>query len=1342
MNNVADFYPLSPMQEGMLFHTLLAPGTGVYVTQASCRLQGGLNLEAFEQTWQQIMKRHTALRTCFVWEELERPIQVVQKQVDLAIEHHDWRDLSPSEQGDRLRSLIQSHRIDGFTLSESPLMRLALAALASDAYYFVWTWHHLLLDGWSVRILMDEFLTIYAARCEGRTVRLGRARPFRDYIAWLQQQDLEQAEEFWRSMLKGFSAPTPLAIERTPDTAVSPEEGYSNQQVELSKSVAVAIQQFARRSKLTLNTVMQGVWALLLGRYSGEEDVVFGSAVSGRPADLPGVELMIGLFINTILVRVRISQEATVEAWLKQLQAEQVKARKYEYSPLVQVQGWSEVPRGLPLFESILVFENFLMEAPAAEPDPGQDHGLRMDMPGNFEQSNLPLTLTVSAGSTMIVNIGYDRRRFEPDAIARVLDHFRTLLEAIVVDPLQKIADLSLLAEAERLRLLVEFNDTRADYPAHLCLHELFEEQVRRAPSAIALSFEGRDITYEDLNRRANQLAHYLRRLGVGPEVKVGISVERTPEMVAGLLGILKAGGAYVPLDPSYPKERLEYMLGDSRATMLVASKRLLERFSGHNVRAICLEEEGPAIAEESDQNPRSGVTGDNLAYVIYTSGSTGKPKGVQIEHRKVVNFLSAMRREPGLRESDAMLAVTTVSFDIAALEIFLPLAVGGRVIVASGEVASDGVRLAAELKESGALIMQATPATWRMLLEAGWQGNGRLKILCGGEALGRDLAKELLERGAEVWNLYGPTEATIWTTVYKLDGGSGAVSIGRPISNTTAYVLDRQLRPAPVGVPGDLYIGGEGLARGYLNQPAATGEKFIPDPFSQVPGARLYQTGDRARFLPSGNIEFLGRIDHQVKVRGFRIEPAEVEAAIEQYPGARKSVVVASDVSGDKRLVAYVACDEQRPAVEEIRSFLKDKLPDYMVPSLFIMLSDLPLTPAGKVDRRALPAPDLTRPELVKPFVAPRDAIELELASIWEEILGTSPVGVTDNFFDLGGHSLLAVRLMGRIQKQFGKKLPLATLIQEGTIEQLAGTLRQQDEQLAWTPLVAIQGNGTKRPFFCVHPIGGHVLCYVDLSKRLGEDQPFYGLQAPDLIESSEDEVTIEAMAAHYLNAIRAVQPRGPFQIGGWSFGGVVAFEMAQQLRAQGEEVALLALLDTWKPINGPELPDDATLLVELALERARQDGKELSLTPDDIRPLGADEQLGSVLAQLKELEVIPPEIDVEWGRRFLNGYKARRFAVQTYEALEYSGKITLFRSTETEAVTLESIEQAGVDIYDPTRGWGELCSQPLDIHTVPGYHEMICSEPYVRVLAERMGESIEKASGLGAEITRSVAS
>jgi len=1050
MKNIEDIYPLSPMQQGMLFHSLYAPETGVYFEQSSWTLRGDLDISAFERAWQRVVDRHSALRTAFLWEDLDEPLQVVHWWVELPLEKHDWRGLSKTEQEERFEALLETDRERGFELSEAPLMRLALIRTAEDTYHFVWSLHHLLLDGWSQPIIFQEVLASYEAFQQGQHISLPPSRPYRDYIAWLQQQDMAEAEAFWQRTLKGFTAPTPLVVGRAPESGPAPEEDYTVQQTLLPATTMAALQALAQQHQLTLNTLVQGAWALLLSRYSGEEDVLFGATVSGRPADLPGAESMVGLFINTLPVRVQVRPEASVLSWLKELQARQAELRQYEYSPLVEIQGWSDVPRDLPLFESLLVFENYPMDDTVRP----QEASLKIERGHSFTRTNYPLTVAVSPGRQIGLEVGYDCHRFDAGTIRRMVGHLRTLLEGMAADPEQQVSTLPLLTDAERQQLLVEWNATQAEYPQDRCVHEVFEAQVARTPDAVAVVFEDQHLTYVELNQRANQLAHYLQKLGAGPEAPVGICVERSLEMVIGMLGILKAGSAYVPMDPTNPQERLTFMLKDTQVMVLLTQEHLNQRISkSANRQTICLDADWEEITRESKENPISGATAENLAYVIYTSGSTGRPKGVLLEHRGFCNQVVGWARHFEIKPGDRLLQFLSFGFDGSIVEFFPTLVSGATLHLIPRQMTLSLPDLHQLLQEQKITTLTMTPSALVVLpsedlpfLET---------VISGGEKCTKEVAVRWAS-GRRFANVYGPTEATVtaaWYDVDELQDEGADIPIGCPFSNIRLYVLDTHLSPVPIGVPGELYIGGVGVARGYLNRPKLTSERFIPDPFAPPysppasgggwggAGARLYKTGDLVRYLPNGNIEFLGRVDRQVKIRGFRIELGEIEAVLNRHPAVREAVALArEDEPGKKYLAAYVVPEsEAEPNVSELRDYLKKRLPAYMVPSAFVVLETLPLMPSGKVDRRALPAPDGARPDLETTYVAPRTPVEEGLVDLWAQVLGVERVGVHDNFFDLGGHSLLATQLVSRVREVFQVEVLLRDIFEAPTVVGLA---------------------------------------------------------------------------------------------------------------------------------------------------------------------------------------------------------------------------------------------------------------------------------------------------------------
>ncbi|HEX4499521.1 MAG TPA: amino acid adenylation domain-containing protein [Thermoanaerobaculia bacterium] len=1045
--DVEDVYALSAMQEGILFHCLYSRESSLYVTSFACQLSR-LDAPAFESAWQEVVDRHPVLRTGFCWEGLDQPVQVVARKVELAWERQDWRGLSPADQEERLTRVLLGEPSRLRPLTRAPLLRLALFQVGEGAFHFVFSHHHLILDGWSLPLLLQEVFTFYSARREGWSITLPRPRPFRDYIAWLGEQDLARAEEYWRGVLAGFSAPTVLAIDR--GGAGAPVEETAYHDLRLPESAANALRSFARRHQLTLNTLVQGAWALLLARYSGEEDVVFGSVVSGRPPSLAGVESMVGVFINTLPARARISPERPLLPWLRELQEAQAEMRRFEYSPLAQVQRWSAVDRGLPLFESILVFESY--QAP--------DEALRR-AGGNLEigdtrsdlTTSYPLLLSATPGDALDLNLSYDRRRFHGSDTAGLLERWGRALAAfstISVDSTLSAGSLSLLATAERHQLLHEWNDAAAGGRGGLLLHERIAAQAARTPDAVAVVGEETSLSYAELHRRAGRLASGLRRLGVGPETRVGIAAERSPEMMVGLLGILQAGGAWVPLDPSYPAERLAFMLADARVPVLLTQRRLLAGLPGAASARVLLLDDSDFDSEAdfetgagADPGPApAALDPDQLAYVIYTSGSTGRPKGVMNSHRGIVNRLLWMQEAYNLLPEDRVLQKTPFSFDVSVWELFWPLLNGACLVMARPGGHQDPAYLAAVIAERGVTTVHFVPSLLGPFLEERDLDRCRSlrRVIASGEALPPDLRQRFLERlgdRAELHNLYGPTEAAVDVTAWTCRPGDPArsVPIGRPVANTRIHLLDARLEPVPAGLPAELYIGGVQVARGYLGRPDLTAERFVPDPFGE-PGARLYRTGDLARHLPDGAIDFIGRDDGQIKLRGFRIELGEIEAALAEHPAVRAAAVLAREEGGSRRLIAYVAAAGASAA--ELRRFLSVRLPDYMVPAVLVFLTALPLTPAGKVDRRALPAPDGGRAAVESPFAAPGSPVEETLAAVWAGVLGLDRVGIHDSFFELGGDSILSIQVVARAQ-QAGLRLTPQQIFERRTISALA---------------------------------------------------------------------------------------------------------------------------------------------------------------------------------------------------------------------------------------------------------------------------------------------------------------
>ncbi|MDZ8188239.1 MAG: amino acid adenylation domain-containing protein [Nostoc sp. ChiSLP02] len=1053
--------PLSYAQQRLWFLDQLESNSVLYNLPIGLRLLGTLNVAALEQSLQELIDRHEVLRTNFVTFD-EKPTQIIQTQTNWTVAVVDLQHLLLTEQQTAAQKLLEQKAIEPFDLAHDALIRATLIVLSPNEHWLLVCMHHIVSDGWSIGVFVQELQALYNAYSIGQpSPLLPLPIQYADFAIWqrqwLQGEVLQNHLSYWEKQLANAPTFLPLPTDR-PRPAVQTFNG-SYHVFTLSVELTQRLLELSQQQGCTLFMTLLAAYNTLLYRYTGQEDILVGTPIANR--DRTEIEGLIGFFVNTLVMRTDLAGNPSFDELLLRLRETAFGAYAHQDLPFEMLVEALQPERDLshtPLFQVMFV----LLNAPMSEIELTQ-----LSVSGlPIEITTAKFDLTLSMENTPNGLFGwweYNTDLFDSSTIERMTGHFVTLLEAIMANPSERISQLPMLTATEQQQLLVEWNDTQIDYPQDKCIHQLFEEQVERTPDAIAVVFENQQLTYQELNTRANQLAHYLQSLGVGADALVGICVERSLEMVVGLLGILKAGGTYVPLDPEYPQQRLRFILEDAQVSVLLSQHHLVEKLPECQAQLVSLDTNWQLISQLTQENPVADVQASNLAYVIYTSGSTGQPKGVQISHKSVSNFLSAMQQRPGITKQDTLLAITTISFDIAALEIFLPITVGACLVIASRNATLDGRELFDLLVKSKATIMQATPATWRLLLDSNYQFSN-LKILCGGEALPWDLVNQLVDKSASLWNLYGPTEATIWSSVCQLESNESLISIGRPIGNTQIYILDQNLQPVPIGVPGELHIGGAGLARGYLNRPELTQEKFIPNPFEKAGGSKLYKTGDLARYLPDGKIEYLGRIDNQVKIRGFRIELGEIEAALSQHPHVQASCVIArEDVRGDKRLVAYIVPQPQvKLIIRELRSDLKKKLPEYIVPSAIVILESLPLTPNGKIDRRALPAPQASS-ELLEKYVAPRTPIEEVLALIWQQVLKVELVGRHDNFFELGGHSLLATQLISRVRTSLKVELPLRSLFAAPTIAELAPSIQQlqkQDLELVAPPILPRIGN------------------------------------------------------------------------------------------------------------------------------------------------------------------------------------------------------------------------------------------------------------------------------------------
>jgi amino acid adenylation domain-containing protein len=1033
-------FRLSPQQKHLWLLQQAAPSL-LYRTQCAVLIKGNLNPKILKIALQNVVNRHEILRTTFHrLPAMTIPLQVINDRIILSIHNLDLSGLDTQEQEVRIEALFQEVGQLPFDFEQGPLLHISLVILSPSNHVLLVSSPALCADTAALKNLVREISRVYAGCLHNEKLS---DEPIQ-YICvseWhnelLEAEEAEIGREYWRTKnISNF-----LTLKLPFENQTSGKPGFDPQifTVTINPDLVAKIEALVSEYDTSAPAFLLVCWQILLWRLTGQSDIMVGTACDGRAdEELKGA---LGLFTKYLPIHCHLEENLQFSEVLEQV--DEAIREAYEWQECFaweQILGGADNVTGSSFFPFCFDFEEQLSG------DFSTDVSFSIyKQYACVDRFKVKLSC-VRRHDSLIAEFHYDFELFLVEDIKRLTCQFHTLLESVINKPKAAIIELEILSNVERQQLLVEFNNTKSDYPKNKCLHQLFEEQVEHTPGNIAVVFEDQQLTYTELNARANQLAHHLQKLGVRPEVLVAICVERSLEMVIGLLGVLKAGGAYLPVDPTYPKERLAFMLEDAQTLVLLTQQRLLGNLPEHGAHVVCLDTGCEIMDRESEENPVSGVATDNLAYVIYTSGSTGRPKGVMISHRAICNHMFWLQMSFALTEADKVLQKTPFSFDASIWEFYAPLLVGAQLLMARPGGHQDSFYLVKVIRDQKVTTLQLVPSLLRMLLEEGGIETCKSlrRLLCGGEGLPVDLQERFFANlDAELHNLYGPTEACIDATYWTCKRGSHlqTVPIGRPIANTQVYILDRHLQPVPIGIPGELHIGGAGLARGYLNRPDLTEEKFIPNPFSDEPGARLYKTGDLARYLSDGNIQFLGRLDHQVKIRGFRIELGEIEAVLAQHPAVRATVVMArEDQPGYKHLVAYVVPNQKQvPTSSELRSFLKEKLPEYMVAAAFVLLDALPLTPNGKVDRRALPTPDGARLEVEETFVPPRTPVEEILAEIWSEVLGLERVGIYDNFFELGGHSLLATQVISRAREAFQVELSLRSLLEKPTVVSLA---------------------------------------------------------------------------------------------------------------------------------------------------------------------------------------------------------------------------------------------------------------------------------------------------------------
>jgi amino acid adenylation domain-containing protein len=1291
--------PASASQLRIWYMHQLSPDSAAYNIAAPIRFTGPLNKDALARSLRELIRAHESLRTTFRGAE-GTPVQIISEALDLAIPETDLRKVPVEFRIKVAKRILSAESQRSFDLAKGPLIRVLLIRIGDEDHVLLLNMHHVISDQWSLAVIAREVTALYNHFCKSTSLPKDELRAqYADFAIWqhnwLTRERLDAQLAYWKTQLADL---VPLALPTDhPRPSVQTFHGAYHT-IELSSPLMDALKRHAAEENASLYMLFLAAFKVLLCRYTGQEDIAIGSPIANRSR--LEWERVVGTFINILVLRTNISGNPTFRQVLRRVRQVVLEAFTNSDAPfetLVKELQSGRDPSRSPLVQVLFNFQSTAV---------GNINLLDLSwVPFEIEQSSaqFDLSITIDPEVTRKILIAYNTDLYKAETVIRMLQHYQTLLEAIAADPDQILSNVTIVRERERRQLLLEWNQTEADFP-QICIHQLFEEQAHKSPDSVAVIFGGEQISYRELEQRANQAAWHLSVMGVRSGILVAVCIERSVDLIAALLGVLKAGGAYLPIDPNYPAERIDFMLEDSGAAILLTQEKLLKDLSHKAHSTLCFDAIARDLIVESVRANSLSQQCD-LAYVIYTSGSTGKPKGVEIEHRSVVNFLNSMRKKLGVSERDVMLSVTTVSFDISVLEFFLPLTLGGRVIITPREIAVDAKRLKLQIETSGVTVMQATPTTWRMLTEAGWRGFDRFKVLCGGESLPLDLAHQLLRAGNIIWNLYGPTETTVWSTACQIEPNCERVSIGKPIDNTRVYILDRNMEPVPAGIIGELYIGGVGVARGYLKHPELTAQKFLPDPYGDDPNARLYKTGDLGRYVSGGNIEHLGRMDAQLKIRGHRIEPGEIEAKLREYPEVTDALVVEMEFApGEKRLVAYVVA--RASEYHQLRNFLLRKLPEHMVPSAIVRLQALPIAPGGKLNRQALPVPSPRDWCSKKAFVAPRDRLELQLAQIWRLIIGLKSVGVLDNFFELGGHSLSVIRVIAAIKKQLGVDLPVAALFAAPTIEQLAVVIRSEGWVAPRNCIFEIKPGGSKPPLFLVG------FGFAGLQTYLDAEQPVYGLSLLGLLDTQVKPTSIREIAASFIESIRTVQPNGSYYLAGYSAGGLIAFEVAHLLVSEGEKIGLLALLDTYGP-KSRRLPFLQRLPAHWRALKCREHHERVAYLAftlchnvnkvwnQVVSSISSSSSVQSVALASKNLSKI---------------YDA---AFREYMPEVFPGRGVLLRSKVPKATCYN----------DADRGWSDMFMKGLEVHEVTGDHRTMLQEPYVRDVATRLNECLRTA-------------
>ncbi len=1309
---VVDAYGLTAMQEGMLYHSVADPGVGVYVNQIVTPVSGDLDPELLRASWASVVARHDTLRTAFVWDGLDDPLQVVRAEVEHPWEHIDLTGVPDADRDGEITRILASDRDQGFDLAAAPLSRMLLIRTGDQQWEWVWSFHHLIVDGWSAQVLLDELFGTYRASADGRPLTLPDPPPYRDFVAYYLDRDTEAERDYWTRKLAGYAAPLDLSVPGLPASEGS--TGYRTEYRSLDQAMSDDLAALARSHQVTLNTVFVAIWALVVGRWARTKDVVFGTTVAGRPPGLDNAERATGLFINTLPTRVSLQPAQRLGALLNDIQTGQLDDRRHELASLADMQRWSDVPGGESLFESIVVFENY-------PPGGGRRLGdsITLGPARHIEQSNYPVAVLVIPGDEIRLGVVHDRSRFSEAAVDALFAQLVAVARAFIADPDGTLSGFSLVGPSDvaRIAALSRGPDLTAD-PRTVV--EMIDDVAARHPDRQAVASSGRSLTYSDLDAASSQLARRLVRAGVASGAPVGLHLPRSADLVVAILGILKAGAAYVPLDPTYPRAHVTGLIEATGIGTIVSDSPLADSLAealGDAADLVLVdrhEADDPAVELPS-------VSFDDLAYVIHTSGSTGRPKGVMVSHRSLA--ASTIARSPHYGEPvGRFLLLSSYAFDSSVAGIFWTLTTGGALVLPEPGLEQDVDALLALAAHEQVTHTLCLPTLYQVLLDHAVRGElASLQVaVVAGEACPAGVLASHLERGgrAELHNEYGPTEATVWCTAHRAharDVGR-ALPIGRPIAGAEIHLLDAYGNRVPLGFAGELCVSGAGVALGYFGRPDLTAERFLTIDIGGQP-QRIYRTGDLAAFSPEGTLSFLGRTDQQLKIRGHRIEAAAIEAELRSHPDVKQAAVMARPLAGraGAQLVAYAVPSGPAFDPRAVTETLRRALPEYMVPDVLVALESIPQLPNGKLDTASLPDPRTQGGAPDTGHVSPRTPEEALLADIWRDLLGVATVGIHDDFFSLGGDSLLAIRVTSAIRREFGKSLPLASLVRAPTLAALAGYL--EDTQPENSVLVPMSGTGPET-LYLIHPGGGNVLVYQPLSTHLPDSIRVVGVQAHGVDGIEDPDSSVHAMTERYAEAICRFQPTGAIHLAGHSTGGLIAFELARKLREQDRTVGLLAILDTTFPIGRTRGRRVARYWDTIREGRWRGLRTVARLNWVALRINAGRARHGRSWRKLqREGTPLPPDLA---GKRI--NHIALRLQSR-HEPGEYDGRVTYVRAADAARHWVQA----------SPRLWGGVATE-LDVRDAPGYHtgpHSIMAEPNVqtvaRIIADELGSRHE---------------